>query len=108
MIEERNQIQGYHGALTVASVNLEREMRRTKRFQKLPCVKDLTGGEDPCRLAPHTDDALSGFHDKRRGKRVDISSFRYCATLLAPRPRHYLNQESLRRASGFVGRRRRR
>src|SRR5260370_4912820 len=79
----------------MASLNLNREMRRTKRLQEIPRVKDFAGSEYARRPAPHADDTLSRFHDKGGGDRVDISPFRNCPTLLSSHTHHYLNQDSL-------------
>jgi hypothetical protein len=71
-------------------------MRWTKRLQKVSRVKDFAGSEDASHLAPHANDALSGFHHKRCSKRVDVSPLRHGATFVASGAHHYLNEESLR------------
>ena len=80
----------------VASLNLNREMHRTKRLQEVPRIKDFTGSEYTSPLAPHADDALSGFHHEGRSKRVDVSPLRHCTTFLASHAGYYFNEESLR------------
>src|ERR1700722_11733079 len=117
IIEARSQIQGYHAALTVAyvfrrttdritdrvaSLNLDREMCRTKRFQEIPRVKDLASSEDARLLTPQVDDSLRGFHDDWRCDGVNVLAACDCGAFCIASARDRLDEECLRRSAAFV------
>ena len=117
MIEAGGLIQRYHAALTVAhlfqrttdrimdrvaSLNLDREMRRTKRFQKIPRVKDFASSEDARLLTPQVDDSLRGLHYDWRGDGVNVLAACDCATFCIAAARDRLDEECLRRSAAFV------
>src|SRR6266851_9394127 len=65
--------------IEVASLNLDREMCRTKRFQEIPRVKDFASSEDARLLTPQVDDSLRGFHDDWRCDGVNVLASCDCA-----------------------------
>src|SRR5580658_1599745 len=63
-----------------ASLHLDREMCRTKRFQEIPRVKNFASSEHAGLLAPQVDDSFHGFPDDWRRGGVNILASCDCAT----------------------------